>query len=228
MKGSYVGGKITRDDSWLLELAHIPDDMRQDESLLQTSRWFDQRHMLPAQATYRFAAEYQAAYRDSYAEMRDYRKAESATPLVHEDIFKGADLLPLWRARQEADRIGCRYDFYLRFVFRRCWDRGWHYLPRPNQLYGEELTLDVKDAWETLRKASLQLASEPRFRVGNYEGHPDQDSYHQYLIEQVKDRVQQHLVLARLIYREQMLPAEVAASHFGAGALNDAFIHFHS
>jgi len=228
MKGNYVGANITRDDSWLLELAHIPDDIRHVEPALHQSRWFDYRHLLPAQATYRFAAEYDAAYRESYAQLRDYRDAEKARTLNNEDIFKGPDLLPMWRARQEADGIGCRYDFYLRFIFKRCWERRWPYLPRPNQLYGEEITLDAADAWKELCSASLQLAQSKRFLLLSYEGHPDQDSYHSYLVEQVRARVHPHLTLARLIYRENMLPAEVAERYFGKDAVQAAFIHFHS
>lgn len=219
---------LTRDDSWMLELAHIPAELREDEAALQSSRWFDYRHLLPAQATLLFATTYEEVYREKYAQLRDYRDAHKVAPLRGQDIFKSTDLLPLWRARQAADRIGCRYDFYLRFAFDRAWERGWAYMPRPNQLYGEDLVLDVADAWAELRRASLQLARSERFKMARYNGHPDQDAYHDYLIEQVRDREHPHLVLARLIYREKCLPAELAGEQFGSEVLRRAYLHFYS
>lgn len=222
MKTEYYGSDLSRDDLWLREVTLVPQDMRDEEAELMQTRWFDYRDLIPAQATYLFASRYEAMYRESYSMTRDYRDTNKVRPLLNPDVFKGSDLLSLWRARQAADRVGCKYDFYLRFAMRRFWDRGFSYLPRPNQLYGEELILDVADAWEQALQCSLQLAEQGRFKPEAYMGHPDQDAYHLYLVEQIKKREHQHMLLARLVYREKVLPVEVVGKHFSADVLKRA------
>lgn len=222
MGNEVLSMSLTRDDSWLLELANIPKELREEEAALMQSRWFDQRDLLPAQATYYFTNRYDVIYREHFAMMRDRDGAKEAMTRVVDDVFKGSDLIPMWKARQEADRIGCRYDFYLYFVFRRIWDRGHRMLPRPNQLYGDELILDIKDAWEAVKQVSLQLASSPRFKPDAFIGHPDQVAYHSYLVEQIKQREQQAKLIARLVFREGILPIEIASEHFDSETLRRA------
>lgn len=222
MDKSHYGSTISRDDSWLLEIAHIPQELREQEAELGQSRWFDYRDLLPAQATYLFADFYDVVYREFYAMTRDYESAETVMTRIKEDVFASSELISFWRARQEADRIGCRYDFYLRFIFKRVWDRGHRMLPRPNQLYGEELVLDIKDAWEHTIAVTLQKASKPRFMQNAFVGHPDQTAYYTYLVEQIKKREHPYMLLARLVFKEKVLPEKIAGEHFGGDVLNRA------
>lgn len=222
MKAAFCHSSLTRDDLWLLEVAKVPQELRDDEAELMQSRWFDYRDLLPSQATYLFADTYVSAYREAYSKARDYRVADEVAPLLVLDIFNSADLLPFWRARQAADRIGCKYDFYLRFVMNRYLERGWGYLPRPNQLDGEEVALDVADAWSELLRCTLQLAVKPDFQPGSYRSLPDQDAYHLYLVEQIKKREHHHMVLSRLVFKNRVLPLDVAMNHFSADVLKRA------
>ena len=98
----------------------------------------------------------------------------------------------------------------------RCWERGWSYIPRPNQLYSEELRLDIADSWAKERSSSLQLANQLRFKTESYVGHPDQDAYHRYLFDEIQKREHKHLAIARVVYKEKMLSEELAASRFGS------------
>lgn len=222
MSNEFLGASISRDDAWLLELANIPQELRDEEAALMKTRWFDQRDLLPAQATYFFTSRYDEIYRDHFAMMRDRDGAEEAMTRVVDDVFHGSDLIPMWKARQEADKIGCRYDFYLYFIFKRVWERGHRMLPRPNQLYGDELVLDIRDAWEEAKRSSLQLATSPRFKPDAYVGHPDQIAYHAYLVEQIKQREHPAKLIARLVFRERVLPLEIAGEHFGGDVLHKA------
>jgi len=222
MKTGYYGEKITRDDSWMLEIAKIPEELRLEEPELTHERWFDYRHLLPAQATYLFSAIYDEVYRDQHAVAKDLFEAQSITPLLVDDIFDSAELTAMWKARQAADRIGCRYEFYLRVAFKRFFDRTWRNFPRPNQLYGEELVLDIADEWGRAKRATLQLAKDKRFSIDAYSGHPDQIAYHAYLVEQIKEREHQHMLLARLVFKERVLPLEVAGEHFSVDVLKRA------
>lgn len=219
---NYIGSTISRDDSWLLELTQVPEELREEESSLMQSRWFDYRNLLPAQATYRFAFYYDTIYRDYFAMTRDIESSEEAMSRVVDDVFKGSDLISIWKARQDADRIGCKYTFYLSFIFRRVWDRGHRMLPRPNQLYSEELSLDIKDAWEHALQNSLQLADAGFLKPGQYCGHPDQDAYYTYLADQAKKREHQHMILSRLVFREKLLPREFASKYFSSDVLTRA------
>lgn len=213
---------ITRDDAWLLEIAKIPQEMRDEEAALMQSRWFDYRSLLPAQATLLFSRLYVKLYREYFAKTRDADTAANVVPLIHRDLFESPDLLPFWSARQAADQIGCRYEFYIDFAFARFLERGFRYMPRPNQLYGEAMVLDIYSAWEELKKCTLQLAKTPRFKAGSYTGHPDQDAYHAYLVEQVKAREHRYMFLARLVYRDGVLPVKIAEAHFSEEELRRA------
>jgi hypothetical protein len=221
-----VGQKdITPDDCWLLEIARVPEELREPESKLMQSRWFDYRHLLPGQATQLFADRFEAIYTEMYAKLRDYRTAESVRIFTTE-IFSSPDLIPCWTARQAADEIGCDYDFYIRFTLARAWDRGWRYIPRPNQLYNEALTTDMKETWESQSRFVLKLAQHERFKLDAYEGHPDQDAYHAYLIRQVTQREQKHMVLGRLLHKERCLPEELAVQHFGNDLVRKAIAFY--
>lgn len=213
---------LTKDDSWVIELSVIPPELREDEAELMQKRWFDYRDLLPAQATELFANTYVEIYRDMYGAFIDIRDAEEIKPLTGVDLFESPDLLPFWRARQAADSLGCKYDFYLRFAFKRFVERGWRYFPRPNQLYGEELVLDIADSWEEAKRCMLYLAKSYRFDPAGYFGHPDQDAYHAYLVEQIKAREHQHMLLARLVFKEGVLPLERAQNEFSADVLKRA------
>lgn len=222
MKVGFHVSSLTNDDSWLIEVAKVPQELRDDEPELMQTRWFDYRDLLPAQATYAFAEQYDIAYREAYARTRDYRDAGKIRPIVTLDISEGSDFLSFWRARQAADKIGCKYDFYLRFVMNRFLERGWKYLPRPNQLYGEELVMDIADAWVEVLRCSLQLAMQPRFGAGEYVEHPDQDAYHLFLVEQIKKREHRYMLIARLVFKEGVLPVAVASRFFSIDDLNRA------
>ena len=213
---------MTKNDAWLLEIAKIPQDLREPEPELLTRRWFDYRDLMPAQLTSLFANRYEVAYREAYARIMDARASENVSPLMGRDVFESPELLPIWRARQAADQIGCKYDFYLNFAFKRFFERGWRYMPRPNQLYGEELILDANEAWQETTRASLQLANRKRFLPEQYVGHPDQDAYYAYLVQQVAQREHRHMVLSRLVFREKILPLAVASEHFSADDLTRA------
>lgn len=220
-------GQLTRDDSWLLELAKIPQEMRLNEPELQSKRWFDYRHQLPAQLTYLFAQRYEAIYREFYAKTRDSESAPNIQVTMYEDVFNSPELLCFWNARQTADEIGCDYDFYIRFCMNRTWERAWKYLPRPNQLYGDEIKTDATAAWNNQLKYSLKLSLLDYYMNANYEGHPDQDAYHLYLVAQVNAREQKHMLLARLILKEKCLPLSVAKTHFDKSVLYNA-LTFHN
>lgn len=212
----YIGKDISKDDAWLLELSRIPEELRIAEPELMRTRWFDYRHLLPAQATYLFAHHYVTQYRELYAKTRDIDGSYEVEPLFAQDVLQGPETISFWRARQAADAVGCTYEFYIRFVMNRAFERGWRYIPRPNQLYGDEIHQDAVAGWAEETAHVLHLAQHPMYRNAAYKGHPDQDAYHDYLLQQINNREHKHMILSRLMYRENCFPLELALKHFEA------------
>ena len=222
MLTDYFGNNLSQREYWMAEMA-IHEQHREDEAGLQQSRWFDYRNMLPAQATYLFAAIYRQEYLEAYKRQVDIRTVDQVCPLPP-DVFKSGEITSIWLARREADRIGCKYEFYLRIAFARFAERGWKNLPRPNQLYAEELTLDIADAWRRRCREVLQLAESPFFACDAYVAHPEQDAYHAWVVGQIKMREHKHLALAHVL-KNNVLPLELAGKEFGVDLIKRA-CHF--
>lgn len=221
-------GGITKQQSWQLELRYIPEEMRSNEPELQRKRWFDYREYLPGQLTLFFLEQYKIVYRDWYARIRDKEESERI-PVVHfSDLFTSRELMNFWRARQAADDIGCTYDFYVRFTFERAIERCWKYLPRPNQLYNDELIADARNAWAETLAVQLKLPQSAIYKADSFKGLPEQVDYYEYLEKMVNDREHKHMILSRLIYREGALNKEIAVKIFGAELVEQATLHFYS
>lgn len=218
----YYGSGKSRDEYMRLALMKIPQALRDNEAELRQQRWFDYRHLTPAEATYLFAAEYRHAYVEAYKRQRDIRTAEHIRPFAPDDIFACKELNAMWQVRQAADSIGCKYDFYLRFVFDRFAQRGWRYLPRPNQMASEELVLDIRDAWHIECAASLQVAELALYRAAAYNDTPEQNQYYDWLCMQIMQRNHPHLALARVVYDEPILPATEAVKRVPPALLSKA------
>lgn len=217
----YLGASLTWDDCEMLALARISEPHRREEPSLFATKWFDYRHLHPVSATYMFAARYAEAVREIYAQTKDRDEAETAYTFSPDDVFLSRELIGFWIARQAFDRIGVRYEFGLRYVMTRFSTRGWRMFPRPNQLYSEELILDVRDAWAAECKNSLQIAKHERFSVANYIAHPDQISYQEWLLQQTQTREHAHRPLSRLL-AENLVTPDVIKLVFGEALLNQA------
>jgi hypothetical protein len=211
---NWFGQDKSRDACDVLALCSIPQKFRDNEADLRGSRWFDYRQMNPVEATYLFAGEYRQATKTWHAKVRDLPSAERARGFVPDDLFASKELIAMWLARQAADKIGCKYDFFLNYAFKNFTERGWRWLPRPNQLYAEELVLDIETGWRVECAASLQLASDPFYHADAYAGLPEQDAYHEYVVAQIKQREHHYLTLSSVVYARKALPEAVALVHF--------------
>lgn len=220
---NFISPSNTKDDIWVYELTHITEELRIKESELRQTRWFDYRNKLPMELTQLFADKYAQLYREMYAAHRDEEYSENVTGSVTQK-----DLLCLWQGRQAADFIGCTYEFYIRFTMHRTFERYWKYIPRPNQLYSEELVLDAADEWANRKNEILFLAQDDFYKTQSYAGHPDQRDYHNYLIKMVKARAVPEMILTRLIFREKCLTEELAVKHFGSEVIKAASRHFYA
>jgi hypothetical protein len=213
---------LTPDDCELLALTRVHPRHRRLESQLAANRWFDYRRRHPVELTYQFAADYEAAIREIHAETKDLDEAERIEVIKGEkDVFRRADLLLFWRARQVADAIGCPYTFLCRFGMKRAAARGWGYFPRPNQFTAEDLVLDARDAWRKAIKEIYHSASDPFYLVKNDVGHPDQAAYRRWLLARIQERQRPEFALARAFREGHLLPSHVRGEHFDA-VINEA------
>ena len=216
---TYFGSGKPRNEYLQLALTKIPQGLRDEEAELRTTRWFDYRTMTPTEATYLFAAEYRHAYIEAFKRTRDIERAETVNPFTPEDIFDSRELTVMWQARQAADSIGCKYDFFLRFAFLRFEHRGWRFFPRANHLSSEELVLDARDAWKTVCRASLQVAVSPMYKSGAFDQLPEQNEYYTWLCDQVKQREHPYMALSQLVYTDHGLPEFFASQHFNEATM---------
>lgn len=198
------------------EIDKVSESIREVEAELLTVKWFDYRLMLPSEATALFVETYDRICKEYLMKIRDVDAASGIhlSPDGNRDVFDLKGWVSFWKARQASDRIGCKYDYFIRFAMERVLRNGWRYIPRPNQLYGEELVLDARDSWTKWQQVSLQLTDSEDFKAGNYAGRPEQDEYHLYLIGQINRRSHKHMALCRVLFTEEMLPASVAEKHF--------------
>lgn len=223
----FYGDSLTPDDCEAIVFAKIPVEVRVPEAEVMSQRWFDYRRMHPVHATYLWAHLYTGAVRDAYAKTKDRDGAATLQVLPAEDVFQTPFAVACWTARQRFDSIGVRYDFALRFCMNRFADRGWNVFPRPNQLYGEELILDIADAWKIECRASLQIAKDVRFRNDHFVGAPEQVAYREWLMDQVRQRcaipAESYRPLSRLFSEKVLLP-EHALPVFGDKAVRKAMM----
>jgi hypothetical protein len=218
---TYFGSSLNHLDCEMLSHARIRPELRVRESALQQTKWFDYRRIHPVKATYLYAAHYQDAVQALYARTKDLEESREIRAFTPEDVFKCGELVGFWRARQELDAIGVRYEFALRFAMNRFSDRGWRFFPRPNQMLGEEFVLDARDAWANECKIRLQIATDPWFRAENFCGAPEQNAYQKWLVDQIKKRPMPHLPIASLI-KEGVLIERVAEALFGTPTVKRA------
>lgn len=207
----FFGKNLTTAECERLVLTRVPPENRALEARLYEKKWFDYRGMHPVVATYLFAHLYVEAARRMFAKTRDVDEAEFVRPLDNEDIFKSIYLTSLWRGRQAFDACGIKYEFGLDFALNRANDRGWSYFPRPNQLYGQELMTDMQDAWRKRCSEIFQWTADPRLKEFTC---PDREAHRQWMIQQLRMRVQPAPLLATLM-REGWLPEEYATAQLG-------------
>lgn len=210
----FYGEHLTDDDCELLALTQIHHSHLEQEAQAMQNKWFDYRLMPHVKATYLFAREFNIAYQRFFAETRDKETAKMIRGINTDDVFKSRDKTTIHLARQAFDLIGVRYNFGLAFAMRRFLERGWRSMPRPNQLYGDELLADLADAWAEECKVRLQIPKNPYFLAENYEGSRIQNEYNEWLVGQIKMRQNPHLALGNALYTAKVLPESIARSAF--------------
>jgi hypothetical protein len=132
-----------------------------------------------------------------------------------EDPLQTREATNLHLARQAFDIAGVRYEFGIAFAMKRFQTRGWKSMPRVNQLYNEEIILDMQDAWKIECRAKLQIPKHDEFKAENYRGTVTQRQFHEWVAGQVNLRAHKYMSIGQIVYVERVMPEHVAVEMFG-------------
>jgi len=209
----HVGSGLTRE---MLEVRGLRIDPvhRADEPDLMRSRWFDYEGMHPVETTYLFAHFYKRESARFYEQSVDIRTVESARAFTPDDIFMSRDLTSMWLARKCADGLGMPYDTFLGFARERAFARYYLVFPRPNQLYGEEVELDVGDAWRDLVGRSLRYSRQGRYKASAWTGADAQRRHVEFVVGQIQKRPAPRAGLIARMFDEDILSPALIREFF--------------
>lgn len=229
--GHFYGGNLGFLNYEIFTIQNFAAKETKIESELNRCKWFDYRRLHHLQATYYFVRCYTEAYKDYYRKSIDSEKAPYMRCLKENDFLMAREKAAMYRLRQLVDLMGMRYDFFLRYTMdwhhKMVSDKGVVYPPRPGHLLrDEEMIADVGIAWEEHCKVSLQVASDPYFRVSNFNGCEDQLKHEAFVIEQVKNRKHQRFALSTAIYKHDAVRIEEALRQFDQSTVLAAIAEF--
>ena len=191
------------------------EEARADEVGLFDRKWFDYRFLHPARATYLYAHYYREIYRRMTRKHVDHRKAEWVSG-ARGDVFDGKETTGFWKGRRQADEWCMPYDLYIALAFEKAmtWKRP--YLPRPAQLYSDQIKDYVFDKWVERMKTKVYLAKDPRYKLDRFQGAPAQLAHMDWVLDQAALREQPHVFLAGVLYRHPMIDEERVEARFGS------------
>lgn len=198
----------------------IPADHRTTTAETMATCWFDYRELHPVIKTYMFAEEYRKTARMFYAMYVDAETASSVNGFSPDDIFKSTDRAAMWKARELVDSLGIPYTFALLFAKQWAYERGIKRWLRPNQLYSEELEVDLRNAWSAKVKTILTFSQDARYKTDPgadiiRDGPSFVNEHRAFIVCQVRARAGagriDHLLVARLLSERLLTKGEVEA-----------------
>lgn len=206
-----------------LATEHISKKLLDREPALFLTKWFDYRALHPVQATALFMTAYSEAYKDACKYRIDVEEGARMTGLKKVSLFDQAKstLTGIWKARQFCDEHGITYDFYCDNAMDIACDNGWGFLPRPSQLYGEEMPQRALKGWKDRLSHSPMLAQRDIYRASNFAQLPDQVMYQGWLANQIEDRFNPEYLTRKLLDEDQILEGTVI-ERFGMELLERA------
>lgn len=228
--GNFFGGNLGFLNYEVLTIQHINHKEARIEPELMATKWFDYRRLHPMQATYYFVKCYNDAYRDFYRKAVNAGAAPFVRGIKDHDFLDAKEKMTFWRLRQNCDKVGLPYDFFLRFGMskhHRTIGDGKVYAPRPTMFVkNEELFADALIAWEEAQQASLRIACDPYYRTSNYTGSRDQQAHEAFVVGQIMRRRVPHYALHAALYLFDVVRIEEALRRFDEHVVNAAIGEF--
>lgn len=179
--------KLLTQNAFLRET--IDPEWLQEEKEILLTRWIEYRYMDPLECTQLFTELYEDAVREFYGKYFDYSYRNQLRPIQRTYARNNArEMSQLWRARQEADRIGAPYGFFIRTAMESMLiGEGHKNIPRPNQLYSDRPLRFVGNKWFELESVEVLFRDnwDERFFANSYCGDPVQEAALALLVNRV-------------------------------------------
>lgn len=212
-RNSFVKEAIRK--SWLVE-----------ERELQFTRWIEYRYLSLLQCTQLFTKLYEEAVRDFYGKYFDFSKKDDLRPIQTNYVRnQPRELSQLWRARQEADRMGAPYGFFIRTAMESMLtDEGHKMVPRPNQLYSKRPLKWVAFEWAKWEPIETLFRDEwdPRFFADRYVGDDVQDAALGMLYRRVMAASHPAMTLKSFLLNRRAISEHEARRRFGDSLVDEA------
>jgi len=204
---------------------HVDSKLQRLEADLMKTKHADYAFLSPAELTRIFRREYTKQFQHYFGKYYDYRRREYFLGLKHAELFQNnsTTINSLWKARQQADRLGMKYEMYVSLAFKYLVDeRNYKRYPRPNQLYSEHVIAAVISKRDEYSEAGIlsygfPTTSDPRFKNDNFCGEPAQNTYIERQLQRISDADTDELKTKRLIafcLNRVTLPKNVIESKF--------------
>jgi hypothetical protein len=206
-------------------LTRIDGPRLKDLAAFNGMAWYGYRWAHPGLRVYLFAHYYQKAYRRT-AKMIGRRHAKPA--FMNSDPFvnaRKADVTGFVTAALTADAHAIPYDVWCDWMMEQSLR---HELVRPlapTQMYHERMVSHVLDKWKERNETGIYLARAPQLRAENYEAHPWQDAYNDWLCERIMGKGNRAFWLGRVMHSNGQLPRQYAIQRFGEEIVADADYH---
>lgn len=210
----FFGHDLDRNHAELLALQYVPTALMRQEAELYRKKWFDYRRLHPTVATYYFASCYSKAYGDAMKVMKD-RSGQYMKGFKGLDFIESRERLSFWRLRQGVDKLGIRYEFFLRKAMHWYIEAGWLQPPRPSHLLNSpEMIVEVMMAWEQECEARMQWPKDPTYKASSWCGSIDQVAWEAWCVDQIRKRRHPQYALHAALYIEHALRIEAAIQNF--------------
>ena len=229
----------------LVFCTHWSGKLRKAESDLFQSKWWDYRHLTVVEATRLFGQCFSGETRriirahiddtppkllmdGTYKDWEPLQKGDIFRPPLRETAVKAwkSKIHSLIRARQDCDRAGVPYPFYMRVALRH-WYFGRYYfiqhrtMPSTAMLNSPECYNAVLQSWMEAIASQIQVATHDRYRLPQSEAHPDIEAHQVWLCKQIARKPEPKYALRKFM-QLGFLSREIAEQHFSPMQLQAA------
>jgi hypothetical protein len=193
----------------IFALTHIDPEVLAVELECFSLKWFDYRHLHPAQATQYFGRIFNKIRAEVHGREIDESESKWMARYAHSfrlDTQSPRNIKGFWRARQVADLIGMKYEVFCRAAINYLRSqRSWSRIPSPSQLYSKEVTQACVTAWEHELKAQIM---HPRSKLLMADSEAwFKPEFDQWYIKQIRERSNWRELLANAV-REGILTVQ--------------------
>lgn len=219
----FFGSDLSTEEYDTLAAIAIDDRLFKVETELMDLKWFEYRHLHPTQATYLYAHHYTLEYRKIFQKIVDQSLGAFVTGSKGKDAMKKTETVGFWKGRQQADRLGMPYDYYIGSAMRFLIEgKIWKRVPRPVHLYSKPVIEHVSNYWvETLLVGTIEPSTAHLSHDNDFTMQCKSDIA-RWLCEALKTRKNPHFGLSHYMFEKMLIPENIALQYFDADVISQA------